>query len=81
MSTAIILLDAAIITAALLSAWFWHLASQTRMRRVSRNEIFDAADFNRVVTAMNRVQILSARAAAATAAAAGLAGLRLLLDL
>tara|TARA_B100000678_G_scaffold245564_2_gene218034 strand:+ start:526 stop:780 length:255 start_codon:yes stop_codon:yes gene_type:complete len=74
------ILDAAIVAAAILSAWFWMRASGKRLRRVSKHETFDHADINRLVVALNRAQILNARAAKATAAAAALGGLRVLLD-
>lgn len=70
-------LDAAIVVAALMSSWMWWRASCQRVRRVSRHEELDAADINRLVTALNRTQILNSRAALATAAATILAGLRL----
>lgn len=73
------ILDGAIVAAALVSAWLWWRASAQRMRRVSRHEALDAADINRMVTALNRMQIFGARAALATAVAAALAGLRLIL--
>ncbi len=72
-------LDAAIVLAALVSSWMWWRASCQRVRRVSRNEELDAADINRLVTALNRTQILNSRAALATAAATVLAGIRLAL--
>ena len=73
------LLDIAIVFAAGLSGLFWFRASRRRVRRVSRHEVLDHADINRIVTALNRTQILNARAAQATAVAASLAGLRFLL--
>lgn len=73
-------LDAAIVVAAVLSAWFWLRASGRKVRRVSKHENFDYADLNRLVVALNRAQILNARAARATAAAALLGGLRVMLD-
>jgi hypothetical protein len=76
-STMIAVLDAAIVLAALGSAWLWWRASRQRLRRISRNEVLDHADLNRIVTAMNRTQILNSQAALATAIAAVLAGLRL----
>ena len=76
-SAALLLLDAAIASGALLSAWFWWVASRQRVRRISRHEVLDAADVNRIVTALNRTQILNARAALATALAAVLAALRI----
>ncbi|MCD1622896.1 hypothetical protein K7H93_08325 [Citromicrobium bathyomarinum] len=80
MQALVYLLDAAIVIAAVLSAWFWLRASGKRVRRVSKHETFDYADINRLVVALNRAQILNARAAKATAAAALLGGLRVLLD-
>lgn len=80
MELAIYLLDAAIIAAAVSSAWFWLQASGKPLRRVSRFEDFNHADLNRVVTALNRARILNARAALATAVAALLAGLRVAMD-
>ena len=76
----IYLLDALIVVAAELSAWFWLRASGKRVRCVSKFETFDHADINRLVVALNRAQILNTRAAKATAAAALLGGLRVLLD-
>ncbi len=70
----------AIIAAALMSAWMWWKASRQRMRRISRREELDAADINRLVTALNRTQILNARAALSTAVATVLAGIRLALS-
>ena len=80
MQAIVYLLDAAIVIAAVLSAWFWLRASGKRVRRVRKYETFDYADINRLVVALNRAQILNARAAKATAAAALLGGLRVLLD-
>lgn len=74
-------LDLGIGAAALASAAFWWAASRPRVRRVSRHEVLDAADINRIVTALNRTQILNARAAVATAVAAVLATGRLALAL
>jgi hypothetical protein len=53
------------------------LASRNRVRRISRREVLDAANINRLVIALNRTQILNARAALATAVAAVLAAIRL----
>ncbi|NCP20321.1 MAG: hypothetical protein GW855_14350 [Erythrobacter sp.] len=77
---AIYLLDLMVVVAATLSAWFWLRASGKQVRRVSKHETFDYADINRLVVALNRAQILNARAAKATAAAALLGALRILLD-
>ncbi len=75
------ILDALIIVAMLLSALLWLFASRNRLRRVSRHEVLDYADINRIVTAVNRAQILNARAALMTALAAFLAALRVMIDL
>jgi hypothetical protein len=69
-------LDLLIVVAALASAWLWWQASGRHVRRVTRDEVIDAADINRLVTALNRTQILNARAALATACAAVLAAIR-----
>jgi hypothetical protein len=72
-------LDLLIAGAAFASGWLWWVASRHRVRRISRDEVLDAADINRIVTALNRTQILSSRAALATALAAVLAALRVCL--
>jgi hypothetical protein len=72
-------LDVAVIVVALASAYLWWKASGRPVRRVSRKEELDVADVNRIVTALNRAQLLNARAALATATATVLAGLRLIL--
>jgi hypothetical protein len=59
-------LDIAAIAATLVSAWFWFAASGRTLRRVSKTEELDSRDLNRVVTALNRSQILNTRAAVAT---------------
>jgi hypothetical protein len=76
----IAVVDFGIIFAALASAWLWWLASRHRIRRISRHEDLNYADINRLVTAMNRTQILNSRAALATAIAAAMAGLRLAIN-
>ena len=76
-----IILDALIILVMLLSAFLWFLASRSRLRRISRHEVLDYADINRIVTAVNRAQILNARAAFMTALAALLAAFRVMIDL
>ena len=81
MSVILRLLDAGIIVAALVSSYLWWLSSRNRVRRISRHEEIDAADLNRIVTTLNRTQILNARAAVATAAASLLAGVRVILSL
>lgn len=81
MLTAAIILDALIILVMLLSAFLWFLASRSRLRRISRHEVLDYADINRIVTAVNRAQILNSRAAFMTALAALLAAFRVMIDL
>jgi hypothetical protein len=76
-----IILDALIILVMLLSAFLWFLASRSRLRRISRHEVLDYADINRIVTAVNRAQILNLRAAFMTALAALLAAFRVMIDL
>ncbi len=72
--------DVLIGAGALLSAYLWWLASRQRLRRVSRLEEFDAADINRILTAVNRTQILSSRAALAASAVAALASIRMIVQ-
>lgn len=81
MITFIALLELDTVIAALAAGVLWLLASRRRLRRLSRSETFDHADFNRVVVALNRMQILNSRAALATAIAALLAGASLALHL
>jgi hypothetical protein len=76
----VIVLDLFIVGFATASAWLWYVASRQRVRRVSRHEVLDAADINRVVIALNRTQILNARAALTTGCAAILAAIRFILD-
>ncbi len=74
------LLDFTVIGFALASGWLWMSASRRKIRRVSKHENLDAADYNRIITALNRAQILNSRAALATGVAAMFAALRLLID-
>lgn len=64
------LLDVLALVTALAAAFLWFKASLNVVRRVSRDETLDHADYNRLVTAMNRSQLLNRRAALATAASA-----------
>lgn len=80
MNDIIRVIDFAVVISALFSAVFWFLASHQKLRRISRNEEFDAADINRILTQLNRAQILNARAALMTALATLLAAMRLLID-
>lgn len=70
MQTASAVPNIATIAAALASAWLWWAASRHRVRRVSRHEVLDAADLNRVAIALNHTQMLNSRAASTTACAA-----------
>jgi hypothetical protein len=74
------LLDVLIVLAALVSAWFWYLASDRRLRRITEHEILNVSDLNRVIAAINKVQALSSRAAISTAVASGLTALRFAVD-
>jgi hypothetical protein len=76
----ILAVDDLIGAGALLSSWLWWLASRQRLRRISRLEELDAGDVNRIVTALNRTQILNSRAAVAASATAALAALRMSLQ-
>jgi uncharacterized protein with ACT and thioredoxin-like domain len=73
------IMDLLIIIFAMLSGWLWFNASRKLVRRISKHEQLDSIDLNRIIVAMNRTQMLNARAALATAAAATLAGLRIAL--
>lgn len=72
--------DISIAALALVSAWYWWLASRQRLRRISRDEVLDAADINRIVTALNRTQMMNARAALLASATAILAAVRMLVQ-
>lgn len=80
MSYVIFAVDILIIIATVASSVLWLQASRSRLRRISLAEELDAADFNRIVVAINRAQMLSARAAGMTGAAALLAAIRLSID-
>jgi len=81
MTTITLWIDLLVIAAALASAFFWLSASRQRLRRISRHEELDAADLNRIITSLNRAQIMNARGALATGLATLLATFRVLLDL
>ena len=70
MSSLVLLLDVLTIASAVLAAWLWYQAGRSRLRRISRFEVLDAADLNRIITVFNRSSMLNARAALATAASA-----------
>ncbi len=77
----VLVLDVLGVATALLAAWWWYLAGTRRLRRVSRFEALDAADFNRIVTAINRNATLNCRAALAAASSAVCVALRFAIDL
>jgi hypothetical protein len=76
----IIALDLAIVACAASSGLFWYLASRRQVRRISRSEVLDSRDINRLIVAFNRAQLLNCRAAMATSATGLLAAIRLGLD-
>ncbi len=62
----ILALDIVAMLSAFAAAYLWFAASTRPLRRVSKTEEIDEADFNRMVVAFNRTQVLNARAALAT---------------
>lgn len=64
------ILDALALVSALVAAFLWWKASCNHVRRISVTEQLDAQDFNRIVIAINRTQLLNRRAAIATAMSA-----------
>jgi hypothetical protein len=77
----IVALDLAIVACAATSGMFWYLASRRQVRRISRSEVLNSLDINRLIVAFNRAQLLNRRAAMATSATGILAAIRLCLDL
>ena len=63
------------------AAWLWLRASGRTVRRVSLHEDLDASDINRLVTAINRNNILNRRAALAATASAASVALRFLANM
>ncbi len=80
METLLTALDLGAIITAIFASAFWYQAGARTVRRVSRFEVFDVADINRMVTAMNRSAILNRRAALASAASAACFALRFAAD-
>jgi len=78
---AVYFVDLMIAVFAVSSGWLWFKASRNKVRRIRRSEVFDVADINRIVTNINRTQLLNSRAALATALAAGLGILRYAISL
>jgi hypothetical protein len=66
----IAILDVIAMLTAFAAAWLWWQASCSTLRRVEKTEEFDYHDFNRLIVAYNRTQILNSRAALATALSA-----------
>ncbi len=62
--------DLLALISALAAAFLWWKASCNHVRRIRLTEKLDAQDFNRIVIAMNRSQLLNRRAAIATAVSA-----------
>jgi amino acid permease len=60
-------IDILVLITALSAAILWLYASSQTLRRLSKTEVIDAADFNRIIVAINRAQILNSRAAIMTA--------------
>jgi hypothetical protein len=81
MAPLVLLLDLCGVATALLAAWLWYLSGRRRVRRISRFEALDSADLNRIVTTINRSNVLNSRAALAAAASAGCLALRFAADL
>jgi hypothetical protein len=81
MHPGLILLDLSIVACAALSGLFWYLASRRQVRRISRSEVLDSRDINRLIVAFNRAQLLNRRAAISTSATGLLAAVRLCLDI
>jgi hypothetical protein len=74
-------IDVLALITAVMAAIFWVQASRNTLRRISRTEAIDAADFNRMIVAINRSQQLNARAALMTAASTLLMSMRYAMNL
>jgi hypothetical protein len=72
-------LDVAAVAASAIAAWFWFLASNQLIHRVTRHETFDYHDLNRVIVSINRNGLRNRRAALASALAAAVLALDLAL--
>ena len=64
------ILEILAVLSAVIAAWMWWRASSHAPRRLTKGEDINHHDFNRLVTAMNRSQLLNRRAALATAVSA-----------
>jgi hypothetical protein len=72
----LIALDILAICITALAAYLWWLASGMKLRRVAKKEQLDFHDLNRIIVAINRSQILNARAAIASALSALIIAIR-----
>jgi len=79
--TLIFVLDLLALVSALLAAYLWFRASNYRVRRVNKNEEINSLDLNRIVTSINRTQVLNRRAALASGLSAVIIALKLANDL
>jgi hypothetical protein len=76
-----VVLDLLALLSALVAAYLWFRASSFKVRRVSKTEDINSLDLNRIVTAINRTQILNRRAALATGLSAVMIALKIAHDL
>ena len=79
--TLILFLDLLALASALVAAYLWFRASSYQVRRVNKSEDINSLDLNRIVTAINRTQLLNQRAALATALSAGIIALKFAHDI
>ncbi|MCA3611792.1 MAG: hypothetical protein IOC52_14920 [Methylobacterium sp.] len=77
----VFLLDLLALLTALTAAYLWFRASSYQVRRVSKSEDINSLDLNRIVTAINRTQLLNRRAALATALSALIIALKFAHDM
>ena len=75
------LLDLLALLTARAAAYLWFRASSYQVRRVSKSEDINSLDLNRIVTAINRTQLLNRRAALATALCALIIALKFAHDM
>jgi hypothetical protein len=69
-------LDILAIGITLLAAYLWWRASGRKLRRIAKREDFDHQDLNRIIVAVNRSQVLNAKAAIASALSAMIIAMR-----
>jgi hypothetical protein len=80
MNAFLVALDVLGVLSALLAAWLWYLSGRRRIRRISRFEVLNHADINRIVTSLNRSNLLNRRAAFAAGASALALAIRFAVD-